>query len=143
MYGMNPYTAYPFMGAQMGQSAPFMPGGVSTPNGQQTPQSASPVVLQVASAKDFDSVTIQPGRPAIIVAQNDPFIAFKNADAMGLVQTALYRIEPVTADQISGPSVEYATKNELAQVQQMVQQLVDSLSPTVKKTAAWKEAPAE
>lgn len=127
MYG-NPYSAYPFMGAQNAQQAPFMPSTMSTPVPPVTPPSASPAFLQVASTKDFDSVTIQPGRQALIMAQNDPYLAFKSADAMGMVTTSLYRLEPVTAEQINGPAVEYATKGELAQLQGVVQQLIDGLN---------------
>ena len=135
----NPYSAYPFMGAQNAVQAPFAPSAMSTPAQPVTPPSASPAFLQVASTKDFDSVTIQPGRQALIMAQNDPYLAFKSADAMGMVTTSLYRLEPVTQEQINGPAVEYATKGELAQLQQVVQQLIDGVSkPTrqAKKEAA-------
>lgn len=137
MFG-NPYSAYPYMPSQMGQQAPFIPGGMSTPTAPVTPPIAGPAFLQVASTKDFDSVTIQPGRQALIMAQNDPYIAFKSADAMGMVSTSLYRLEPVTAEQMNGPAVEYATKGELAQLQGVVQQLIDGLTNPAgnKKEAA-------
>lgn len=134
MYGNqfgNPYTGYPFMGSQNAPQAPFMPNSISTPTQPLTPPSASPAFLQVASTKDFDSVTIQPGRQALIMAQNDPYIAFKSADAMGMVTTNLYRLEPVTADQINGPTPEYVTRQEF---QQTVQQIIDSIkTPRAKK----------
>lgn len=129
MFGFNPY--------QMGQSMPFM--GQSTTPTIQPPQTG-PAFLQVGTAKEFDSVTIQPGKQALIMAQNDPYIAFKSADAMGMVTTSLYRLEPVTAEQMNGPAVEYATKGELAQLQQVVQQLIDGLN---KPARAKKEAPTE
>lgn len=132
MYGFNPYAP------QMGPQTPFFPGPIQTPTQPATPPSAPPVAapafIQVPSAKDFDSVAIQPGKPALIMSQNDPYIAFKSADAMGLVTTSLYRLEPVTAEQVNGPAVEYATKGELAQVQQMVQQLIDGINKTAAKT---------
>lgn len=96
---------------------------------QNAPQNEMTYVLPVASVKDFDSVTIQPGRRALIMAQNEPYIAFKAADAMGMVQTSLYKIEPVTADQMTQPSTEYATKTELNQLQQVVQQILDVMAP--------------
>lgn len=136
MYGNNMmFGGYPFMGAQMAQQAPFMSGGMSVPNQSLTPPSAAPAFLQVGTAKEFDSVTIQPGRQALIMAQNDPYIAFKSADAMGMVTTSFYRLEPVTAEQMNGPAVEYATKGELAQLQNVVQQLIDGMSkPTTRQT---------
>ena len=96
---------------------------------QNAPQNEATYVLPVASVKDFDSVTIQPGRRALLMAQNEPYIAFKAADAMGMVQTSLYKIEPVTADQMAQPSTEYATKTELNQLQQVVQQILDVMAP--------------
>lgn len=131
MYG-NPY-GYPFMGAQMVQNNPFLPQ-VSQPT---QPQNDGPVVLYAPTAKEFANVSVQPGRQALVISQNDPYIAFKTADAMGKVNTTLYRLEAVTPDQINGPAVEYATKNELAQLQGVVQQLVENMS---KPARAKKEA---
>lgn len=124
MYG-NPY-GYPFMAPQMAQNTSFIPNSMSTPAQPVTPPSASPAFLQVGTAKEFDNVTIQPGRQALIMAQNDPYIAFKSADAMGMVTTSLYRLEPVTADQINGPTPEYVTRQEF---QQTVQQIIESIKP--------------
>ena len=127
------------MAPQMAQNTPFMTNSMPTPTQPVTPPSAAPAFLQVGSAKEFDNVTIQPGKQALIMAQNDPYIAFKSADAMGMVTTSLYHLEPVTAEQINGPAVEYATKGELAQLQSVVQQLIDGLAPkksTTKKDAA-------
>lgn len=139
MYG-NMFGGYPFMGAQMGQQSPFMPGAMSTPTQPVTPPASCPAFLQVGTAKEFDTVTIQPGRQALIMAQNDPYLAFKSADQMGKVTTSLYRLEPVTQEQIDGPGVEYATKGELAQLQSIVQRLIDGLN---KPTRTKKEATSE
>lgn len=136
MYG-DMFGGYPFMGAQIGAQNPFMAGAMSTPQQPVTQPTSGPSFLQVGTTREFDSVTIQPGRQALIMAQNDPYIAFKSADAMGMVTTSLYRLEPVTAEQMNGPAVEYATKGELAQLQQVVQQLIDGLN---KPTRTKKEA---
>lgn len=133
MFGpFNSYNPY----VQIPPSIPFM--GQNSSNPVVQPPQSGPAFLQVGSAKEFDNVTIQPGRQALIMAQNDPYIAFKSADAMGMVTTSLYRLEPVTAEQINGPAVEYATKGELAQLQSVVQQLIDGLAP--KKSTTKKEA---
>lgn len=135
----NPYFN-PYM-AQNGAQTPFNMHGINNPyqqqNASQPAQTDATYVLPVASVKDFDNVTIQPGKRALLMAQNEPYIAFKVADTMGMVQTNLYRIEPVTAEQIAQPSTEYATKTELQQLQQVVQQIVDNITP--KKSTAKKE----
>lgn len=132
----NPYFN-PYQNAvQSPFGVPSMNNPYQPQNTQQTAQTDATYVLPVASVKDFDSVTIQPGKRALLMAQNEPYIAFKAADAMGMVQTNLYRIEPVTAEQIAQPT-EYATKSELQQLQQVVQQIVDNITP--KKSTAKKE----
>lgn len=135
----NPYTIG--MPSQMGVGAQYGQMGynpMQQPTMQQNaPQSEMTYVLPVASVKEFDTVTIQPGRRALLMAQNDPYIAFKSADAMGMVTTNLYRLEPVTADQINGPAPEYVTRSEF---QQTIQQLIDSMS---KPARAKKETVSE
>ena len=128
----NPYTIG--IPPQMPSNPQFNQMGYNfMPQPQQIQQNASQsdatYVLPVASVKEFDTVTIQPGRRALLMAQNEPYIAFKAADAMGMVQTSLYKIEPVTADQMAQPSTEYATKTELNQLQQVVQQILDVMAP--------------
>lgn len=127
MYGN--FYGYPYMNApmnaQMNAQPPFNPNPMQAHANPVPAPSASPTFLQVGTAKEFDNVTIQPGRQALIMAQNDPYIAFKSADAMGMVTTSLYRLEPVTADQINGPAPEYVTRSEF---QQTIQQLIDSMS---------------
>lgn len=139
MYGN--FYGYPYMNApmsaQMNAQSAFQHNAIQTPPNSAPAPSASPAFLQVGTSKEFDNVTIQPGRQALIMAQNDPYIAFKSADSMGMVTTSLYRLEPVTAEQMNGPAVEYATKGELAQLQGVVQQLIDGLNKSAK---AKKEA---
>lgn len=125
MIGMSPQMASNPQFNQMGYNYQPQP----TQMQQGAPQNDMTYVLPVASVKDFDSVTIQPGRRALLMAQNEPYIAFKAADAMGMVQTSLYKIEPVTAEQMAQPSTEYATKTELNQLQQVVQQILDVMEP--------------
>ena len=139
MYGK--FYGYPYMNAtmnaQMNAQQPFNPNPMQTQANPVPAPSASPAFLQVGTAKEFDNVTIQPGRQALIMAQNDPYIAFKSADAMGMVTTSLYRLEPVTADQINGPAPEYVTRSEF---QQTIQQLIESMS---KPARAKKETVSE
>ena len=139
MYGN--FYGYPYMNAtmnaQMNAQQPFNPNPMQTQANPVPAPSASPAFLQVGTAKEFDNVTIQPGRQALIMAQNDPYIAFKSADAMGMVTTSLYRLEPVTADQINGPAPEYVTRSEF---QQTIQQLIESMS---KPARAKKETVSE
>lgn len=131
MYG-NQFGAYPFMMPQMGQSSPFIPQF----NQQQTPvqqQESGPVVLYANTVKDFPNVSVQPGRQALVISQNDPYIAFKSADTMGMVDTKIYKISLVSEEEINGPSVEYATKDELTRLESVVNRIIDALAPKAGK----------
>lgn len=127
----NPYNPYAYLYPNQGMTQ-YAPNGMPTMfsnNAMQQPsqtQNRGPTVLYVPSAKDFNNVSVQPGQQALVIAQNDPFIAFKNADAMGMVQTTLCRLQEATAEEIDGPGSEYVTRAEL---QHVLANIVQPLQP--------------
>lgn len=124
MYGFNPYMVG--VNPQMQQMQYMQQQQMQQQRPQQMPQ-AMPSVMYTPTAKDFANVTLQPPtRQAIIIAQNEPYMCFKNADNMGMVSTTFYKIEPVTEEQISTP-VEYATKQEVANLENAVNQIINAL----------------
>lgn len=137
---MNPYNNFyspysqPFQAAQ-GQFNQFP---MSQPTQQLQAQQSGPSVLSVATIKQVEQVPVQPGRQVLVMVQNDPVIAMRTADQMGLVQTDYYHIQRFDPEQ-AAPSTEYATKSELAQLQGVVQQIVDSMSKPQARTSK-KEA---
>lgn len=94
------------------------------PSIQPTQQQATPVVMYSASAKDFSNISLQPGKQALIIAQNEPYMAFKVADNMGMVQTTLYKIEQINEQELSTPGNDYITRNEF---QQTIQHIIESI----------------
>lgn len=58
----------------------------------QQPQT---MLLHVPTSKDFDSVAIQPGKSALILAQNEPYMVLKSADGMGAISSTYYKYEAV------------------------------------------------
>lgn len=141
MYGMNPYT-FQFNQSQQfgqqpgfpGQQAPFQPMGMNLPLPQQQTASGAPVVLQVATIKQVEQAQVQPGGKALVLVANEPVIAMRTADNMGLTTTDYYHIEKFDPDaQIaSAPAGDYVTRAEF-------QQFVNSLRAPV---AAQPQAPA-
>lgn len=128
----SPYNPYSTLySGQMAQQGIFPTQTMQQPI-QPAQQPNSPVFLQVGSVKEFDTVTVQPGRQALILAQNEPYMAFKSADQMGMVQTMLYHVEPVTAEQITSPASEYVTRKEF-------EQFVSSLTVKPSEKAGTKE----
>lgn len=136
---MNPYNNFynpysqPFQAAQ-GQFNQF-------PMSQPTQQSG-PAVLSVATIKQVEQVPVQPGRQVLVMVQNDPVIAMRTADQMGPVQTDYYHIQRFDPEQ-AAPAQEYATKTELAQLQGVVQQILDGMSGKSQPRTNKKEAQSE
>lgn len=122
---MNPYMNQfqnPYQFQQMQMQLP-LPSPVP-PSIQPTQQQATPVVMYSASAKDFSNFSLQPGKQALIIAQNEPYMAFKVADNIGMVQTTLYKIEQINEQELSTPGNDYITRNEF---QQTIQHIIESI----------------
>lgn len=128
MMPQNPYT-----GAQIGMSQQTM-------NYTTQPQNNAPAVLYAPTAKDFASVSLQPGKQALIIAQNEPFLAFKNADNMGMVTTTIYRIEPVNEADLEPKQTEYVTRQEFQAFINSLRQPVQTAQTT---RTSKKEAESE
>lgn len=139
---MNPYT-FQFNQPQQfsqqpgfpGQQTPFQPMGVNLPQPQQQAASGAPVVLQVATIKQVEQAQVQPGGKALVLVANEPVIAMRTADNMGLTTTDYYHIEKFDPDaqMAAAPAGDYVTRAEF-------QQFVNSLRAPV---AAQQPAPVE
>ena len=107
-----------------------------TPNTipQQQPMDQMTIVAYAPTAKDFSGVSVQPGSKVLVIAQNEPYMAFKNADNMGMVSTTIYKIEQISENDLSAPSQEYATKEELLQLKNVVQQIINNVTASKEET---------
>ena len=121
MYGFNPYMVG--VNPQM-QQMQYMQMQQQRPQ----PQQQNTAVMYVPTAKDFANVTLQPPvNQAILVAQNEPYICFKRIENM-MTTSSLFKIEPVTEQQINNTQqVEYATKQEVANLENAVNQIINAL----------------
>lgn len=118
----NPYGMNTNMYQQYGQS-----------QRTQTQQQNTPIVKYVSSVNDFNSVTLQPNMQAILIAQNEPYMCFKTADSMGMLSNSTYyKIEQVTQEQLTAPAMEYATKQEVARLENAVNQIINALNGGIK-----------
>lgn len=140
----NPY-GYLFPGQQMPQTGPqmtqtgiFPQQGVNLPAQQQTTQNAAPAVLQVATVKQVEQAPVQPGGKALVLVANEPVIAMRSADNMGLTTTDYYHIERFDPDSASAaPASDYVTH---AEFQQTISQLLQQIQQTSPAAATDKEA---
>lgn len=99
------------MGAQMGQTGFLQPGMNQYPSGANAPQSGMEVV-PVPTIQQVDQVQLQPGQRKLVMVQNEPVIAARYADNMGLVTTEFYRLEKYDPHAVQGEPVEYVTRKE-------------------------------
>lgn len=143
----NPY-GYIFPGQQMPQTGPqmtqtgsFMQSGINVPLQQQSPQNAAPAVLQVATVKQVEQAPVQPGGKALVLVANEPVIAMRTADSMGLTTTDYYHIERFDPDAAStAPTGDYVTR---AEFQQALASIAQQMQKTTPDTPAANEQGAK
>ena len=107
----NPYDPYGrvYMNQPMAPQAPFLPA-----IGAQGQQPNSPTVVQVPTIKQIEQVPVQYNSKVLVLVSNDPVIAMRTADSMGITSTDYYRIERF--DPEATPNApEYVTRAEFMQ----------------------------
>lgn len=120
----NPYI-------QQMQQFPQMQQMTQIPQMQQKPQntaSAGVDILYVPDLRSVDNVQILPMQKKLIMVQNEPVIAMRVSDSMGLVTTDYYRLEKFDPAKAVCSSPEntsdYITKDQLeARLSEMFEQL--------------------
>lgn len=147
----NPYGYPPVYSPQAPQFAPFAPGMVNTPGGYQNPAQppvqpaqpgAMPVVLQVPTIKQVEQAPVQPGGKALVLVANEPTIAMRTADNMGITTTDYYHIERFDPDApAAAPAGDFVTRAEFQQAMAgMAQQLQQAQRPAAAPATGEKEA---
>lgn len=95
---------------------------------QQNTSSAGVDILYVPDLRSVDNVQILPMQKKLVMVQNEPIIAMRVSDSMGLVTTDYYRLEKFDPAKAVCPSQEntsdYITKDQLeARLSEMFEQL--------------------
>ena len=101
---------YPYMGNYPGYPPPT---NYTQPVPAPQMPSNGPDLGTVQTIAQVDQVSIQPGQRRIVMVQNEPVIAVRFADQMGLVSSEYYRLEkfnPSAAPVV--PAAEYVTRKE-------------------------------
>lgn len=149
----NPYgypAGYGPTGPQLGPFGSGMMQAGSFQNapqiGQQAPQTlpqaqSMPVVMQVSTIKQVEQAQVQPGGKALVLVANEPVIAMRTADNMGLTTTDYYRIERFDPDAAAAavPAGDFVTRAEFQQALQSLAQQMQQAVP-VAPAATEKEA---
>lgn len=115
------------------QSAQFNQYPSPTPLFQQIQQQAQPqqplfTVAQVPTAESVDQIQLQPNERKIILVQNQPILAMRSADAMGLVNTRYFQLVDYDPHaQQSGTQAEYAPMGVVQDMQGQIQALAQQM----------------
>ena len=103
MYNYNPYYQ------QFGQQNSFYPQNQFLQNQQNTGME----VVPVPSIQQVEQVQVQPGQRKMVLVQNEPVIASRSADNMGLVTTDYYRLEKfVPGASVAPQAGDFVTRQE-------------------------------
>lgn len=103
MYNYNPY--YP----QFGQQNSIYPQNQFI----QSQQNPGMEVVPVPTIQQVEQVGLQPGQRKMVMVQNEPVIAARYADNMGLVTTEYYRLEKfIPGDPVAPQTGDYVTRQE-------------------------------
>lgn len=149
MYG-NPYTPVlpgPGYGPQPGYFTQpnFTPGPFGAPQqpAQTAPGVNMPVVMQVPTLKQVDQAPVQPGGKALVLVANEPVIAMKVADNMGITTTDYYHIAKFDPDAAApAPAGDFVPRSEFSQTVQALLDKIQQMQPPQAAPTEKEEAKA-
>ena len=105
---------FPQYGYPYGNNYPSYPPPTNYPQPMplQMP-SNGPELVTVQTINQVEQVSIQPGQRRIVMVQNEPVIAVRSADQMGLASTEYYRLEKFDPAAVcAAPAADYVTRKE-------------------------------
>lgn len=109
MYNQFPTYVYP----QLGQQANGYPQNMYMPNNATSQATGGMEVVPVSLIQQVEQVQVQPGQRKMVLVQNEPVIASRSADNMGLVTTEYYRLEKfIPGASVAPQAGDYVTRQE-------------------------------
>ena len=119
MYPYSPYNPYQHLFPQnmTQQTGQFMQGAQT----QATQHQPDINVVQVSTIKQVEQAPVAPGSRVLVLVSNEPVIAMRSADNMGIASTDYYKIEKIDPSATAAKENDYVTRQEF-------QKFVESLS---------------
>lgn len=135
MYGFGMGQPSPYTDPMTGQWVIPQMQGMQPPGMMQNtvqPQQNTMEVIPVQTVRQVEQVQVQPGQRKMVLVQNEPIIANRTADSMGLVTTDYFRLERFDPNAITvqAPTQNYVT---VEQLEERLSTFADSLKPTRAK----------
>lgn len=152
MYGMNgmgnangfgsiygyPSPTFPSSTAYSGFNGQGNTGTLGFPAngymGQQASSQGNQELVPVQTVDQVEQVQVQPGQRRIVMVQNEPVIAARIADNMGLVTTQYYQLTPYDPHAVTSivPAQNYITEEQFDQrLEQRLAAFAESLKSDV------------
>ena len=134
-YGFNSFNPYAFnnqqMPPQMSQQMQQMGNAQQTMTSAQNDMSIS----YVQTIQQVEQVQVQPNQRRLILVQNEPVVAMRVADGMGLTTTEYYKLTKFNpaATEAQQEERHYVTEEQL---ENRLKALLDDLRGSVKNESA-------
>ena len=117
----NPYQMNNFAQNTNGYGQQFQ-----QPQGQQPQSPGGLGIVTVQTVQQVEQIQINPGQRRLVMVQNEPVVAMRTADAMGLASTEYYQLVKFNPSDSRQKTAEndYITKEQLeARLAEMFEQL--------------------
>lgn len=103
-------------------------------NAVQTAQNAQHgmEVVPVQTIQQVEQVQVQPGQRKMVLVQNEPVIASRSADNMGLVATDYFRLEKFDPHAVSPAAASSANYVTPEQLEERLAAFAESIKPASK-----------
>lgn len=107
----NQFTPYGY--PQFGQQTNGYPQNMYMQNNATAQTTVGMEVVPVSLIQQVEQVQVQPGQRKMVLVQNEPVIASRSADNMGLVTTEYYRLEKfIPGAPVAPQTVDFVTRQE-------------------------------
>lgn len=113
MYNYNGYNGF-----NQGQYMPTYGTGMN-----QYQQQAGPELVTVQTIEQVGQIGVQPGQRKVVMVQNEPVIATRYADQMGLASTEYYRLTKFDPAMNAATGGDYVTRQEFEKVLAVLREL--------------------
>lgn len=115
-------------------------------NQQQNPKTVGPDWIQVSNVQQIDQIGVEPGGKRWVMVQNQPVFAFLSADEMGLITKRYFKFfefDPSKEVSETSNSGDYATRQEVQELREMIENLNVSSKLAYNQKTSKKEVVSE
>lgn len=102
---------------------PYNQGQYMPTYGMNQYQNNGPELVTVQNISQVEQIGVQPGQRKMVMVQNEPVVAARYADQMGLATTEYYRLTRFDPAAAAAPVGDYVTRAEFERVLAVLKEL--------------------